>query len=84
MSRLALCLAVLLAGWNLGCAAARAQQPGSARATPARIVGGPGGGCIAGAVELPAAGPGYQTIRTGTDMGGAILLRVPRVLQVGV
>ena len=30
-----------------------------------RIVGGPGGGCIAGAVELPAEGPGFQTIRTG-------------------
>lgn len=31
---------------------------------PPRIVGGPGGGCIAGAVELPAEGPGYATIRT--------------------
>ena len=29
----------------------------------ARIVGGPGPGCIAGAVELPADGPGYMTIR---------------------
>lgn len=28
-----------------------------------RIVGGPGGGCIAGAVALPPDGPGYQTIR---------------------
>ncbi len=28
-----------------------------------RIVSGPGGGCIAGAVELPADGPGYQTVR---------------------
>ena len=47
----ALCLTALLLG-----AAARAQ--------PApRIVGGPGGGCIAGAVELPASGPGWQTIR---------------------
>ncbi len=60
MNRLALCLAVLLSAWNLG--AVRAEQP-AARAIPARIVGGPGGGCISGAVELPAAGPGYQTIR---------------------
>ncbi len=30
---------------------------------PLRIVGGPGGGCIAGAVALPEAGPGFQTIR---------------------
>jgi len=28
-----------------------------------RIVGGPGAGCIAGAVELPPEGPGYVTIR---------------------
>ncbi len=28
-----------------------------------RIVSGPGGGCIAGAVELPADGPGYRTVR---------------------
>ena len=28
-----------------------------------RIVGGPGPGCIAGAVELPPTGPGYVTIR---------------------
>ncbi|HYZ60976.1 MAG TPA: penicillin-insensitive murein endopeptidase, partial [Acetobacteraceae bacterium] len=36
--------------------AARAQEA-------PRIVGGPGAGCIAGAVELPPEGPGYQTIR---------------------
>ena len=29
-----------------------------------RIVGGPGPGCIAGAMELPEQGPGYVTIRT--------------------
>jgi len=39
--------------------AAAVAQP----AAPARVVGGPGGGCIAGAVQLPADGPGYQTIR---------------------
>ena len=37
--------------------------PVAAGAEPLRIVGGPGGGCIAGAVELPAEGPGFQTIR---------------------
>ena len=38
--------------------------PGLAVAQEApRIVGGPGGGCIAGAVELPEHGPGFQTIR---------------------
>ena len=36
--------------------------PGLALAEP-RIVGGPGGGCIAGAVELPSEGPGFETIR---------------------
>ena len=31
---------------------------------PPRIVSGPGGGCIAGAIPLPPEGPGYTTIRT--------------------
>ena len=35
----------------------------TAAAQPTRIVGGPGTGCIAGAVELPSSGPGYVTIR---------------------
>ena len=30
---------------------------------PPRIVGGPGAGCIAGAVELPSTGRGYETVR---------------------
>lgn len=30
---------------------------------PVRVIGGPGGGCIAGAVPLPDAAPGLQTIR---------------------
>ena len=30
---------------------------------PPRIVGGPGAGCVAGAIELPSTGPGYETIR---------------------
>ncbi len=36
---------------------------GTAAAEEPRIVGGPGGGCIAGAVLLPSDGPGYQTVR---------------------
>lgn len=36
--------------------------PAAAQEQP-RIVGGPGAGCIAGAVELPATGPGFETIR---------------------
>jgi penicillin-insensitive murein endopeptidase len=43
-----------------------AQQrpgPGGPAGGPLRIVGGPNtGGCIAGAVSLPPAGPGFQTI----------------------
>lgn len=35
----------------------------AASADPARIIGGQSAGCIAGAVELPADGPGFQTIR---------------------
>ncbi|MBC7801706.1 MAG: penicillin-insensitive murein endopeptidase [Gemmatimonadaceae bacterium] len=46
----------MLVAWLSALAVASAQ--------PApRIVGGPGGGCIAGAVELPSDGPGYKTIR---------------------
>jgi penicillin-insensitive murein endopeptidase len=37
--------------------------PTRAWAEPPRIVGGPGPGCIAGAVPLPPAGPGFETIR---------------------
>jgi len=37
-------------------------QPAPDLAAP-RIVSGPGGGCIAGAVQLPPSGPGYLTIR---------------------
>ncbi len=47
---------VLLAVLALLPALAAAQEA-------SRIVGGPGGGCIAGAVQLPAEGPGFQTIR---------------------
>jgi len=52
---------ILLATTLLIPLAAPAAQP--APASPVRIVSGPGGGCIAGAVQLPAEGPGYQTIR---------------------
>ena len=40
-----------------------APARGVSAPVPPRIVSGPGGGCIAGAVELPAEGLGYQTIR---------------------
>ena len=38
--------------------------PACAAAQQTRILGGPGGGCIAGAAQLPAQGPGFQTIRS--------------------
>ena len=49
----------------LGCASviAAAPQPPSG---PLRIVGG-GTGCIAGAVELPGEGPGWETIRQSSS-----------------
>lgn len=37
--------------------------PPSAAAQPARVIGSPVAGCIAGAVPLPSDGPGYQAIR---------------------
>ena len=36
----------------------------SAKAETPRVVGGPGGGCIQGAIQLSPEGPGWQTIRT--------------------
>ena len=47
-------------------APALAQQPtpGAGPAPgPPRIIGGAGAGCVGGAVELPSAGPGYETVR---------------------
>lgn len=38
----------------------RAQAPGT---PPLRIIGGPGPGCIQGAVAMPDTGPGFRTIR---------------------
>ncbi|GAC1339675.1 MAG: penicillin-insensitive murein endopeptidase [Acetobacteraceae bacterium] len=56
MRRALLLLVLLMPCWLVPVQAGAQDAP--------RIVGGPGGGCIAGAVELPAAGPGYETIRT--------------------
>ena len=42
----------------LAAAAPQSPAPG-----PVRVIGGQGAGCIAGAVELPDAAPGLQTIR---------------------
>lgn len=48
-------------------AGARGAGPGPATPAPGplRIIGTATSGCIAGAVELPADGPGWQTIRAG-------------------
>jgi len=45
---------------------AAAAPPAGPAPGPLRIIGGPNtGGCIAGAVRLPAQGPGFQTIHLG-------------------
>ena len=56
-----------------------------------RIVGGPGPGCIAGAVQLPGEGPGYRTIRRTRswfwghpDTVGAIQLLAHRAQAAGM
>ena len=54
--------ALLLFAMPQSVGGARADPRGPAPG-PARIVGGPGVGCIAGAVELPSDGPGWQTVR---------------------
>lgn len=50
-------LALLLAG------AAAPASPATPAPGPVRVVGGPGGGCIAGAVRLPDAAVGLLTVR---------------------
>ena len=64
MSRTMVTACILLLA-SLGAAVA---QPASVaypapEAVAPRIVSGPGGGCISGAVQLPPNGPGYQIIR---------------------
>jgi penicillin-insensitive murein endopeptidase len=59
------CLSTLALACALTAALAtsgRAEPPGPAPG-PVRVIGGNGSGCIAGAVELPADGPGFQEIR---------------------
>ena len=53
-------LLLLAAALFLSAAGPTTPAPG-----PVRIIGGPGGGCIQGAVRLPDAAPGLQTIRVG-------------------
>jgi penicillin-insensitive murein endopeptidase len=52
----------LLALTSLALAAGWGEVKGPSRA-PARVVGGPASGCIAGAQRLPTDGPGFQAIR---------------------
>ncbi len=58
---------------------------------PARVVGGPGAGCIAGAVRLPDIAPGLQTVRASRsafwghpDVIAALLLLGERAKAAGL
>ncbi|WP_240782394.1 penicillin-insensitive murein endopeptidase [Roseococcus sp. SYP-B2431] len=51
-------VALLLPAHSQTWSTVRGPSPG-----PARVIGGTGLGCIAGAVELPPEGPGYQAVR---------------------
>ena len=64
MRWLLLALAAVLAASAQVQAQGQVQTPAPGPAPgPPRIVGGAGAGCIAGAVELPPTGPGFETIR---------------------
>jgi penicillin-insensitive murein endopeptidase len=60
---------------------------GAGPATPApgelRIVGGPGGGCIQGAMRLPDTAPGLQTIRVGKSRFWGAPSTIAALLQLG-
>lgn len=79
------CLVALAGFWA---APSLAQGPAPA---PTRIVGSPGAGCIAGAVELPADGPGYRTVRMSRstfwghpDTVGALQLLAAQAAAAGL
>ena len=72
MFRRSLPFALLLSSLVLadtGPAAARASwsDARTPSAGPARVIGGPAGGCIAGAQRLPTDGPGFQAIRVSRN-----------------
>jgi penicillin-insensitive murein endopeptidase len=66
-ARRALSVAIVLSGVStLAYAAAHGDAAIPTRG-PTRIIGGPAGGCIAGAAHLPDDGVGYQSIRIGRN-----------------
>ncbi len=51
--------------WAVACGAASVPDEEGPAPGPVRVIGGNAAGCIAGAVELPPQGPGFQEIRIG-------------------
>jgi len=62
----------------LAAAAPQTPAPG-----PVRVIGGQGGGCIAGAVRLPDDAPGLQTIRRGRSQFWGHPDTIAALLQLG-
>ncbi len=62
---------------------AAATAPQTPAPGPLRIIGGQGGGCIAGAVRLPDAAPGLQTIRLSRSSFWGAPDTVSGVLELG-
>lgn len=80
------CLRLLACLWPLAANAATTPAPG-----PLRVIGTEPDGCIAGAVEMPEHGPGWQTIRAShssfwgaPDTIAAIELLAERARTVGL
>jgi penicillin-insensitive murein endopeptidase len=60
-----------------------AAAPQSPAPGPVRVIGGHGGGCIAGAVRLPDSAPGLQTIRASRSAFWGHPDTIAAILQLG-
>ena len=60
-----------------------AAGPAAADPGPVRIIGGPSVGCIAGAVQLPPQGPGFQTIHVAISHFWGAPSTVSSIEQLG-
>ena len=80
VSRLA---AAIAAVWLAYFVAGAASSPDGPAPGPLHIIGGQAAGCIAGAVRMPAAGPGFQTIHLDRSSFWGAPSTIARITKLG-
>ena len=70
-------------GWAALCLAGAASPPDGPAPGPLHIIGGQAAGCIAGAIRLPADGPGFQTIHLGRSSFWGAPSTIARLEKLG-